>query len=187
MAPCRIEKIAGKHHTFFTKRFDREKGERIHFTSAMTMTGNSGDTIRDNPASYLDIADFIQTYGVNVNENLAQLWRRIIFNIAISNTDDHLRNRRFILTDTGWELSPAYDLNPSVDKDGLALNIDMDNNALDLYLAKSVGDFFRLDEKQMDNIIQQVMNSVSQWEKVADRIEIPRSEKDLMRAAFNLF
>ena len=186
MAPCRIEKIAGKYHTFFTKRFDREKGERIHFASAMTMTGNSEDTIRDNPASYLDIADFIQTYGVNINENLAQLWRRIIFNIAISNTDDHLRNHGFILTDTGWKLSPAYDLNPSVDKDGLALNIDMDNNALDFDLAKSVGDFFRLDEKQMDGIIQQVMHSVSQWEKVADMIGIPRSEKDLMRAAFNL-
>ncbi len=186
MAPSRIEKIAGKHHTFFTKRFDREKGERIHFASAMTMTGNSEDTIRDNPASYLDIADFIQTYGVNINENLAQLWRRIIFNIAISNTDDHLRNHGFILTDTGWKLSPAYDLNPSVDKDGLALNIDMDNNALDFDLAKSVGDFFRLDEKQMDGIIQQVMHSVNQWEKVADRIGIPRSEKDLMRAAFKI-
>lgn len=186
MASCRIEKIAGKHHTFCAKRFDREKGERIHFASAMTMTGNSEDTIRDNPASYLDIADFIQTYGVNINENLAQLWRRIIFNITISNTDDHLRNHGFILTDTGWELSPAYDLNPSVDKDGLALNIDMDNNALDFDLAKSVGDFFRLDEKQMDDIIQQVMNSVSQWEKVADRIGILRSEKDLMRGAFNL-
>lgn len=186
MAPSRIEKIAGKHHTFFTKRFDREKGERIHFASAMTMTGNSEDTIRDKPASYLDIADFIQTYGANIHENLAQLWRRIIFNIAISNTDDHLRNHGFILTDTGWKLSPAYDLNPSVDKDGLALNIDMDNNALDFDLAKSVGDFFRLDEKQMDDIIQQVMNSVSQWGKVADMIGISRSEKDLMRAAFNL-
>lgn len=186
MAPSRIEKIAGKHHTFFTKRFDREKGERIHFASAMTMTGNTEDTIRDNPASYLDIADFIQTYGVNVNENLAQLWRRIIFNIAISNTDDHLRNHGFILTDTGWELSPAYDLNPSVDKDGLALNVDMDNNALDFDLAKSVGDFFRLDQKQMDVIIQEVTDSVKQWEKVANMIGIPRSEEDLMRAAFKI-
>lgn len=184
MASCRIEKIAGKFHTFFTKRFDRENGERIHFASAMTMTGNNEDTIRDNMASYLDIAEFIQTNGTNIEENLHQLWRRIIFNIAISNTDDHLRNHGFILTNEGWILSPAYDLNPSIDKDGLALNIDMDNNALDFDLAKSVGDFFRLNNKQMDTIISEVLNSVSQWKTIANKIGISRSEQELMEKAF---
>jgi serine/threonine-protein kinase HipA len=77
--------------------FDRENGERIHFASAMTMTGNNEDTIKDNQASYLDIAMFISNYGANIEANLHQLWRRIIFNIAISNTDDHLRNHGFIL------------------------------------------------------------------------------------------
>ena len=95
MAPCRIDRILGNHHTFFTKRFDRENGERIHFASAMTMTGNNEDTIRDNQASYLDIAEFISTYGANIEDNLHQLWRRIIFSIAISNTDDHLRNHGY--------------------------------------------------------------------------------------------
>src|SRR5690606_13467584 len=131
MSPCKVEKIAGKYHTFFTKRFDRENGERIHFASGMTMTGNNEDTIRDNPASYLDLADFIQTRGINVEKDLHQLWRRLVFNIAISNTDDHLRNHGFLLTREGWRLAPAYDLNPSIDKDGLALNIDMENNLLD--------------------------------------------------------
>lgn len=186
MSPCRIEKIAGKHHTFFTRRFDREKGERIHFASAMTMTGNNEDTIRDRPASYLDIAEFISNYGVNIEENLHQLWRRIVFNIAVSNTDDHLRNHGFILSDQGWHLSPAYDINPSVDKDGLALNIDMDQNALDIELAKSVGDFFRLDEGQMNQIITEVSASVAAWEKIADQIGIPRSERELMRGAFRV-
>ena len=184
MAPCRIEKIKGKHHTFFTKRFDRDKQTRIHFASAMTMTGNNEDTIRDNPASYLDIADFIQTHGTNVEENLHQLWRRIVFNIAVSNTDDHLRNHGFILTDAGWELSPAYDLNPSVDKDGLALDIDMNNNALDFDLAKSVGKFFRLSDAQMNTIIKEVTGSVKNWKKVADRIGISKREQELMQAAF---
>lgn len=186
MASCRIKKVAGKYHTFFTKRFDRENGERIHFASAMTMTGNNEDTIRDNTASYLDIAEFIQTYGADVNENLHQLWRRIVFNIAISNTDDHLRNHGFILTHEGWVLSPAYDLNPSVDKDGLALNIDMDNNALDFDLAKSVGEFFRLDEKQMEIIIAEVLNSVERWKDVANRIGISKTEQELMESAFGV-
>lgn len=66
MAPCHMERILGKHHTFFTKRFDRKNGERIHFASAMTMTGNNEDTIRDNQASYLDIAEFISNHGANI-------------------------------------------------------------------------------------------------------------------------
>ena len=186
MANCRIEKIMGKHNTFFTKRFDRANGERIHFASAMTMTGNNEDTIRDNPASYLDIAEFISNQGANVEENLHQLWRRIVFNIAISNTDDHLRNHGFILTKDGWILSPAYDLNPSIDKDGLALNIDMDNNALDFELAKSVGEYFRLNTLQMENIIQEVIQVISNWKKIATEIGISRAELEMMEKAFNL-
>ena len=184
MSPCRIEKITGKHYTFFTKRFDRDGRERIHFASAMTMTGNNEHTIRDKPSSYLDIAEFIQNYGSNIEANLHQLWKRIVFNIAISNTDDHLRNHGFILTDDGWILSPAYDLNPSIDKSGLSLNIDMENNDLDFELAKSVGAFFRLNDQQMTAIINEVMSSVRQWKFIANRIGISRSEQKIMEGAF---
>jgi serine/threonine-protein kinase HipA len=184
MAPCRIEKITDNYHTFFTKRFDRENGERIHFASAMTMTANNEDTIRNNPASYLDIAEFISNHGTNIEANLHQLWLRIIFNIAISNTDDHLRNHGFILTAAGWILSPAYDLNPSIEKDGLALNIDTDNNALDFELAKSVGEYFRLNEKQMKTIIKEVLEVTTNWKTIAKEIGISRSEQDLMTKAF---
>ena len=184
MAPCRIEKITDNYHTFFTKRFDRENGERIHFASAMTMTANNEDTIRNNPASYLDIAEFISNHGTNIEANLHQLWLRIIFNIAISNTDDHLRNHGFILTAAGWILSPAYDLNPSIEKDGLALNIDTDNNALDFELAKSVGEYFRLNENQMKTIIKKVLEVTTNWKTIAKEIGISRSEQDLMTKAF---
>ena len=184
MAPCHMERILGKHHTFFTKRFDRKNGERIHFASAMTMTGNNEDTIRDNQASYLDIAEFISNHGANIEANLHQLWRRIIFNIAISNTDDHLRNHGFILTKEGWILSPAYDLTPSIDKDGLALNIDTDNNELDFDLAKSVGEYFRLNNNQMEEIIQQVLGVTTKWKTMANEIGISRSEQEVMEKAF---
>lgn len=185
MAPCRIERISGNHNTFFTKRFDRENGERIHFASAMTMTGNNEDTIRDNHPSYLDIAEFISNNGANVEANLHQLWCRIIFNIAISNTDDHLRNHGFILTKEGWILSPAYDLNPSIDKNGLALNIDTADNSLDFELAKSVGEYFRLNNTQMNDIINQVSEAVSNWKEIAKEIGISRMEQNLMTKAFN--
>lgn len=184
MSDCKLDHVAGPFRTFFTKRFDRQGKQRIHFASAMTMTGNNEDLLKDNPASYLDIALFIQTYGCNIKEDLHQLWRRIIFNIAISNTDDHLRNHGFILTDAGWCLSPAYDLNPSIDKGGLQLNIDIANNALDFKLAKSVGEYFQLKNTEMDQIIADVKKVVSNWRDVAAAIDIPRNEIEIMAAAF---
>jgi serine/threonine-protein kinase HipA len=150
----------------------------------MTMTGNSEENLRFHTASYLDIAEFIMNNGANINENLHQLWRRIVFSICISNTDDHLRNHGFILTENGWALSPAYDLNPSVEKDGLALNIDMDDNSLNLELAKSVGIYFRLNDSEMAVIIAEIQDAVRNWKELATKIGIPRGEQELMRGAF---
>jgi serine/threonine-protein kinase HipA len=186
MAPSKIEKVAGNYVTFFSKRFDRLNHERVHFASAMTMTGNSEDTIRDNTPSYLDIAEFIQFSGAEIEKDLHQLWRRIVFSIAISNTDDHLRNHGFLLEKKGWRLSPAYDINPSIDKDGLALNIDTHNNSLDFELAKSVGEYFQLTDRQMDKILLEVKMVVMQWRELADEIGISRAEQQLMEAAFRV-
>lgn len=186
MAECRLEHIRGQHRTFFTKRFDRINGERIHFSSAMTMTGKNEEMIRDDTPSYLDIAEFLQYNGAAIKADLQQLWRRIIFNITISNTDDHMRNHGFILSGNGWRLSPAFDLNPSTDKNGLALNIDTDNNALDYDLAKSVGAFFHLKEKEMDEIIKEVRTAASQWRTLAIKLSIPRAEQEAMSPAFDL-
>jgi serine/threonine-protein kinase HipA len=152
----------------------------------MTMTGKNEELIKDDASSYLDIAEFIQFSGGRVTEDLQQLWRRIIFNILISNTDDHLRNHGFILAKDGWQLSPAFDINPSIDKDGLALNIDMDNNQLDPDLAKSIGVHFRLSEKEMDNVIEEVSEAVSGWQKKAKEVGISRGEQMLMTGAFRI-
>ena len=184
MSESKMSKVLGKYNTFFTKRFDRIKSERIHFASAMTLTGNNEEILRNTTASYLDIAEVIQKYGANVNADLAQLWKRIVFNILISNTDDHLRNHGFILSDKGWLLSPAYDINPSVDKSGLSLNIDLDNNDLDIELAKSVGEYFRLNVTEMNKIIEEVLLAVKQWRNIANEIGISRMEQELMLAAF---
>lgn len=186
MSESKLEQVAGRYRTFFTRRFDREKQERIHFASAMTMTGKNEELIRDNIPSYLEIAEFIQFSGTQVDKDLEQLWRRIIFNVLISNTDDHLRNHGFILTNDGWRLSPAFDINPSTDKNGLSLNIDMENNALDLDLAINVGIYFRLNETDMSRIIDQVKSSVSGWRKIAGEIGIPRTEQNQMSSAFRI-
>jgi len=184
MSESRIKKVSGPFHTFFTKRFDRFRGERIHFASAMTMTGNNEDTLKDNPASYLDLAEFIQYSGSEIEKDLHQLWKRIVFNIAVSNTDDHLRNHGFILTKNGWRLSPAFDINPSTDKEGLSLNIDTQDNTLDFELAKSVGLYFQLTNRQMEEIINGTKAVARTWKTIATEIGIPKSEQELLEQAF---
>ncbi len=185
MSACKIEKVVGRHNTFFTKRFDRNQKERIHFASAMTMTDHDEMSLRDSPGSYLDIAEFIQFNGCQNTKDLHQLWRRIAFHIAISNTDDHFRNHGFLLTKEGWILSPAFDINPSIDKEGLAINIDADQNRLDFELAKSVGEYFQLSTNEMDLIIDEIKKPVSDWRKYAQEIGISRAEQEMMSGAFN--
>lgn len=184
MSESKIMKVAGNYHTFFTRRFDRAFGERIHFASAMTMTGNDEETLRDHRASYLDLSAFIQDHGGNIKEDLGQLWRRIVFNIAISNTDDHMRNHGFIVENDAWRLSPAFDVNPSIDKDELALNIDDSSGMLDFDLALSVHEYFRLSSTEARSILAQVKKAVGSWDKIAKQLGIYTGEMELMRSAF---
>lgn len=183
MSECRIEKFKSHHHTFLTKRFDRTPERRLHFTSAMTQLGYYDG---DCDASYLELAQFLTEHGANTKEDLAQLWRRIVFNIAVSNTDDHLRNHGFIYGDGGWLLSPAYDINPVSPANGLHLNITDDDNSLNYQLAMDVIEFFQLSASQAQRIKEKVLLSVARWGAVANSINISRSEQQLMASAFNV-
>jgi serine/threonine-protein kinase HipA len=187
MAESMAQKFSSKNHTFLTKRFDRtEKNERIHFASAMTMLGYTDGQDHSDGASYLEIVDFISKHGANVNGDLEELWRRIVFNICISNTDDHLRNHGFILTDKGWILSPAFDINPNESGTGLKLNISENDNSLDLALAIEVHEYFRLTKEKAEEIINKVKKSVEDWQKVASKYGISRTEQELKRNAFKI-
>lgn len=180
-----LRKFNNEYHTFLTKRFDRnEKGERIHFASAMTMLGYIDGDGHDTGVSYMEIAEFLMRHGAETNIDLEELWRRIVFSICIKNTDDHLRNHGFILTDQGWRLSPAYDLNPNEYGAGLSLNISEKDNSLDLDLALSVAEYFRLNRTKADEIVNQVKIIVSGWRDVANHIGIARTEQELLRRAF---
>lgn len=183
MAPCRIQKLESHHHTFMTKRFDRTEKSRVHFTSALTQLGYYDG---EYDASYLELAQFLTERGCNTKADLAQLWRRIVFNIAVSNSDDHLRNHGFIFRHGGWALSPAYDINPVAPSTGLHLNITDDDNSLDFDLAMEVIDFFQLDERTAERIKAEVLSSVTEWRAVANAIGISRSEQELMSSAFNV-
>jgi serine/threonine-protein kinase HipA len=177
---AQLKKFNSKQHTFLTKRFDRIKKQRIHFASAMTMLSKQDG---NNDSSYLDMVNFLIRNGSQVNKDLEELWRRIVFNICISNTDDHLRNHGFILEENGWTLSPAYDMNPSETGNGLNLNISTTDNSQSLDLALEVKDHFRLSSTQANKIIKEVTKAVSDWKKLAEK-SFSKREISRMENAF---
>lgn len=187
MAECKARKFTSQYHTFLTKRFDRtDDGRRIHFTSAMTQLGYKDGADANTGVSYLELVDFITSNGANVLEDLNELWRRIVFSICVSNTDDHLRNHGFLLSNEGWNLSPAYDINPVENGTGLKLNISEDDNALDLDLAMEVCEYFRLDREEALVIIDNIKSIVSKWREVAEKYGISKARQDIKATAFQV-
>ncbi len=183
VSPFELRYMNNKHATFLTERFDRdEHGRRIHFTSAMTMLGYSdGDT---QGCSYLELADWISRYCCRVEENLLELFRRIVFNIAVSNCDDHLRNHGFLLTRDGWTLSPAYDLNPQYYGTGLSLNINENDNRLDYALALEIVPYLGVSTNRAESIVEETKRVVADWRQLATLYHISREEQGLMARAF---
>ncbi|MEM7447280.1 MAG: type II toxin-antitoxin system HipA family toxin [Myxococcota bacterium] len=136
------------HRTFLSRRFDRlATGARLHFSSAMTLLERQDGHDANDGASYLELADLLMRLGSNTSRDLEQLWRRIVFFMCVSNTDDHLRNHGFMLKREGWALAPAYDMNPDAFGEGLRLNVSETDNAQDLELAKATASGFRIKKK----------------------------------------
>lgn len=186
MAYGMLGQYSTKHHTYLTKRFDRDaKGNRIHFASALTMLSYMDGEDHSESASYLELANFLIRNGANVNEDLEELWKRIVFSICVSNTDDHLRNHGFILSKHGWSLSPAYDVNPNEDGAGLRLNITTDDNALELQLAMDVAEYFRLPGERARDLIHKIKSAVKNWRSVAKSFGIKKEELDIKSKAFS--
>jgi serine/threonine-protein kinase HipA len=184
VAEGKLLQFNNNYHTYLTKRFDRTaSGERIHFASAMTLLRHI-DGADDSGASYLELMEFISRYGAAVEKDLEELWRRIVFSICVKNTDDHLRNHGFLLTEKGWLLSPAYDINPNEYGKGLSLNITDSDNSLDLDLAMTIAGYFRLSDDKASQIIQQVSAVVKDWRKVAANYKISNAEQERMSVAF---
>jgi serine/threonine-protein kinase HipA len=181
-------RFASSEHTFLVRRFDRRAaGARIHFASAMTLTGHSDGDGASTGASYLEIAEVISAQGAAPHEDLIELWSRIVFNVLVSNTDDHLRNHGFLLAPRGgWRLSPAYDMNPVPDSSGLSLNIDESDNACDLDLVRSVAPYFRIKDDQAKSIVNRIANVVREWNAIAESIGIKRREQADMADAFGV-
>lgn len=184
VAKGKLQQFNSKYHTYLTKRFDRTAhNKRIHFASAMTLLGHV-DGKDAAGASYLELMEFISRHGAAVEKDLEELWRRIVFNICIKNTDDHLRNHGFLLTGKGWLLSPAYDINADEYGKGLSINITDTDNTLDLDLAREVAGYFRLPDKKASQIIQKISTVTKDWKKIAASYKISKAEQERMAGAF---
>lgn len=188
VADALARRFANAHQTFLVKRFDRtDAGRRLHFASAMTLTGRKDGDDASTGASYLEIARVLIDQGVQTDADLRELWSRIVFNVLVSNVDDHLRNHGFIMVPgKGWRLSEAYDMNPVPESHGLTLNISEADNSLDLDLALSVAPYFRVDAKTARQIVERSQAVVKQWPKLASNLRMSARAQERMASAFRL-
>jgi serine/threonine-protein kinase HipA len=179
----RLESVADKP-VLLLRRFDREGNARIPFLSAMSMLD-----ARDNEArSYLEFVDALRQHGAAPKQDMATLWRRIVFSVLISNTDDHLRNHGFLWTGSaGWQMSPAYDLNPvpvDIKPRVLTTAITLDDGTASLKLAYEVAAYFELTAKDARALAREVGDAVSGWRKEAVKLGLSKAEIDRMASAF---
>lgn len=182
---AKLEKFSNLGSTYLIKRFDRVLNKRVHFASAMTLLGKTDGASAADGTSYLDMAAFIKSYGAQPKQDLLELWKRIVFNMAVSNTDDHLRNHAFILTEQGWILSPLYDVNPVPYGDELSLNVDEEDNSISIELAISIAVRFGISETDAKDYAKDILTIVREnWEKTASGYGINRRQIEEMRPAF---
>lgn len=178
-----LVQVAGKA-VLLSRRFDRSNGARIPFLSAMSMTGS-----RDGErGSYPEIVDALIRHGAQARADAQALYRRMAFNVLISNVDDHLRNHGFLwLGRAGWSLSPAYDLNPTptdLKARILATNIDLDEGTCSLDLVENAAQYFGLGLPQARTLIKEVAVATTTWRAVAKEAGARPAEINRMSSAF---
>lgn len=169
----------GEYHTLLSQRFDRtQEGRRIHFASAMTLLGLSDGDNATSGHGYLDIVDFIIQNCTDVEKNLQELYRRVAFNICIGNSDDHFRNHGFLLTAKGWILSPAYDMNPTLNE-YQSLLISSTSNKADLGVLLDACEEYMLNRNTAEKIVSEVVEAVKGWRELAVRSGLSKREMDI--------
>jgi serine/threonine-protein kinase HipA len=178
----RTLRLTPEGHTFISRRFDRTAtGGRLAFVSAMTLLQR---TDGDRDASYLELVDLLQSRGAQTQADCEELFRRVVFSICISNTDDHLRNHGFFVDSTGLVLSPAFDINPNPHKRQLSLAIDEVNTALSLDVAEAAGEVYGLKRNRVGDVIREVREAVAHWNRDASALGITRREQEMMQQSF---
>lgn len=176
-ATTKVVPTDSKYHTLLSQRFDRTStGDRIHFASAMTLLGLTDGDNANTGHGYLDIVDFIIQHCTDVETNLQELYRRVAFNICIGNTDDHFRNHGFLLHEKGWVLSPAYDMNPTLNT-AQSLLINETTNESNLQALRTSCEAYMLSQAVADKIIEEIVLAIKDWQSLATRLGISQREQ----------
>ena len=182
---AKAEKFSKLGTTFLVKRFDRDGEKRIHFSSAMTMLGKSDGANAADGSSYLEIVSFLKANGAHPKDDIKELWKRIVFSIAVSNTDDHFRNHGFILENDGWSLSPMYDVNPDIYGRYLSLNINDTESMLDFDVAIDAAPYYGIEKKDAEKMVDEIKDIVTNnWKNLAFKYGVGRGEIERMKVAF---
>jgi serine/threonine-protein kinase HipA len=181
--PARLVRLNNEFHTFCVKRFDRVNGSRRFYASAFTLLRKQ----HSEGTSYLELAQFLRSHGdgAQVASDLEQLFRRVAFNVAVGNRDDHLRNHGFVLGKHGWRLSPAFDVNPNTDKAEHVLNIDDTDNLPSLETVLGTAMFYGLTPERAQQVLDDVVNAVDGWRQAAVRAGIAAADIELTEVAFS--
>ena len=171
-----------RYTTFLARRFDRTETERrLAFISAMTLTQRADG---EPGASYLELVELLQSRGLDTHGDCVELFRRVVFNILIHNTDDHLRNHGFFISRDGISLAPAYDINPSVGRSELTLAINEVEATCDVSIAMEASSDYGISKDEADGVVQKVKEAIGSWRTEAASLRIPKAEQELMAAAF---
>jgi serine/threonine-protein kinase HipA len=177
-----LRRFSGEYHTFCVQRFDRSGARRRFYASAMALLRKD----QSEGTSYLELAEFLHARGAkdHIQADLAQLFRRVAFNVAIGNRDDHLRNHGFLLTPTGWRLSPAFDLNPNTERADHVLNIDESDNRPSLATVIETSEWYVGSKDRGRSIVTEILHETRRWRRAAQALKIARADVELTAAAF---
>lgn len=175
------------YHILLSRRFDRTlNGKRMHFASALTLLGLDDGDNASTGYGYIDIVDFIIRCGSNVEQNLEELYRRVAFYIMVGNSDDHFHNHGFLFTRKGWELSPAYDINPSLSCDQ-SLLINRSTSSSDLTMLLQSADEYLLTSEKANTIIGEVKSAMKSWRREARKLSLSQRDIDIFVPASIFF
>lgn len=185
VATTKVIASEGKYHTLLSKRFDRtSESKRIHFASALTLLGLADGDNASTGHGYLDIVDFIVQSCTSVEANLQELYRRVAFNICVGNTDDHFRNHGFLLTPKGWTLSPAYDMNPTLNE-LQSLLVSSSSCESNLSILQDACEYYMINKEIAANIIDEVISAMKNWKQLATSLGIAKREIDMFAYKFD--
>jgi serine/threonine-protein kinase HipA len=177
-----LRRFSGEYHTLCVQRFDRSGLRRRFYASAMALLRKD----QSDGTSYLELAEFLHARGAkdHIASDLEQLFRRVAFNVAIGNRDDHLRNHGFLLTPTGWRLAPAFDMNPNTDRADHVLNIDESDNRPSLATVIETSEWYVESKDRGLAIVREVLHETRRWRQAAHALNVTRADIELTATAF---